>query len=117
MKLILRGHIPGKKNMLRRSKNGGLYRDKSVVKQIDLLVLQARAQWIGKEPIDNALIVIEFTCRDQRADLDNKTTTILDVLQSAKILRSDNLKHLREFHVIGGTGPEETCTIWVVENK
>lgn len=117
MKLILRGHIPGKKNMLRRSKNGGLYRDASVSKQIDALILQAKAQWKGNKPFEKARIEMAFVFRDQRSDLDNKLTCALDILVQAGIIENDNLKHLREIYVSGHVGPEEKCTIWISPNN
>ena len=112
MRIILRGHIPAKKNLLRRSRNGGLFRDKEVSEQIDTLVLQAKAQWAGKAPLDKPELTIQFVCIDQRGDLDNKLVTILDVLQQSGIIVNDNLKHLREFHIYGSTGAEETCAVW-----
>jgi hypothetical protein len=91
----LLGHIPGKKNLLRRSRNGGLHRDAEVTAQIDDLVLQAACQWRRRTPLEHPRIVAEFYVRDRRGDLDNKWTTVQDVLVRAGVLRNDNLAHLR----------------------
>ncbi len=118
MKIILRGPIPGKKNLLRRSRNGGLFRDKNVSAQIELLRLQAMAQWIRKIPMDKPALAIHFTCLDQRADLDNKATTVLDCLVGAGVLVNDNLKHLPgPITISGEVGEEEMCIVVLGDNN
>jgi hypothetical protein len=89
----LQGHIPGKKNLLRRSKNGGMFRDEDISVQINLLTLQAKRQWIGRARLDVPRAHFMFYVMDQRSDLDNKLTTILDCLKAAGVIVNDNIKH------------------------
>ena len=90
-RIVIHGHIPSKKNLLRRSANGGLFRDARVTKQINLLTLQAKAQWSGREPLERPSARVLFFVSDQRSDLDNKWTTVLDCLTQAGVLRNDNI--------------------------
>ena len=110
MKLTLKGFVPSKKNLLRRSKNGGMYRKADVVCQIDWLTLQAANQWIGKS-VEYPVISMHFVCADYRRDLDNMGTTILDCLQKAGVIVNDNLKHLRHLTLTGEKGHSERVEI------
>jgi Holliday junction resolvase RusA-like endonuclease len=93
MKITLSGHIPSKKNLLRRSKHGGLFRDSKVSAQIDALTLQARSQWIGREPLVRPQAIVTFHVVDYRSDLDNKWTTVLDCLRDAGVIKNDNISN------------------------
>lgn len=90
MELILSGQCPSKKNMYRRSKNGGMFLNREVVAQIDALILQARAQW-GRGPIAHPDLEFTFYVKDRRGDRDNKLGTCMDVLQKAGVLLNDNI--------------------------
>ena len=91
--LFLKGHVPGKKNLLRRGRGHHLYRDQGVTAEIDGLILQAREQWGAYPPIRHPMMAITFHVRSRGGDRDNKLTTILDVLQQAGVLRNDNIAH------------------------
>jgi hypothetical protein len=93
MIIKLQGSIPSKKNLLRRSKNGGMFRDAKVAKQINDLTIQAKAQWMGREPLHQPKTSAMFIILDERADPDNRWTTILDCMVQAGILINDNFKH------------------------
>ena len=93
MRLFILGHIPSKKNLLKRSKHGGMFRDAKVSKKIDALTMQAKSQWIGKTPLNRPEMNVMFYVRDQRSDCDNKLTTILDCLHAAGVIVNDNIKH------------------------
>ena len=93
MKLILLGHVPGKKNLLRRSKNGGMFRDAAVAEQISKITYQARCQWKDREPLVRPAAKVLFHITDMRSDLDNKWTTVLDCLKDAGVIKNDNIKN------------------------
>jgi hypothetical protein len=93
MRVILRGHIPSKKNLLRRSKNGGMFHDKDIKAQIDLLTLQAKSQWIGRDPLIRPKADVMFHITRKNSDLDNKWTTVLDCLRDAGIIKNDNIEN------------------------
>jgi len=105
VKITLRGHIPAKKNLYRRSKNGGMFRDNDVVAQINALQSQAILQWQGREPLSRPKASFLFHIADLRADVDNKHTTVLDILVAAKILVNDNAKH----------GPAPVTYDWIID--
>lgn len=100
MILKIMGKIPSKKNLLRRSKNGGMFRDRAVANQIAALTLQAKVQWQGRAPLDKPQIRALFIITDERGDPDNKWTTILDCLVDAGVLINDNFKHAPRPQVI-----------------
>ena len=79
--------------MLRRSKNGGMFRNSAVVAQIDSLTLQAKATWQGRDALVCQPISALFYVTDQRSDIDNKWTTVLDCLVKAGVLKNDNIKN------------------------
>jgi len=92
--LTLVGHVPAKKNEWKRARGGGIYFDRHETRpEIDSLVLQARAQW-RRDPADKPSIIATFYVRDGRGDLDNRYTTVQDVLVKAGVLQGDNVKHL-----------------------
>lgn len=110
MRIILEGPVPSKKNLLRRSKDGRLFRDHSVAEQIEALTRQAQMQW-RRDPAVNPAIRAHFYCRDQRSDIDNKWTTVQDCLVAAGVLKNDNLKHLAGPITISGEVGEERVVI------
>jgi Holliday junction resolvase RusA-like endonuclease len=89
----LQGPIVSKKNLLRRSKNGGMFRDTAIAKQIEAITWQAKAQWGNREPLDRPKISAMFIVTDERSDIDNKWTTVLDCLVAGGVLINDNIKH------------------------
>jgi Holliday junction resolvase RusA-like endonuclease len=88
--LVLTGHVPSKKNLWQRGKNGRMFLDAAVKAQIDALTRQASAQW-PDPPIKHPDIDIQFYTRDARPDRDNKLTTILDCLRDAGVIKNDNI--------------------------
>ncbi len=93
MIITLSGSIPSKKNLLRRSCNGGMYRDRNVANQIIRLTNQARLQWAGRDPMVRPKLKAVFYTATMRADLDNMLTTVLDCLVKAGVLANDNIKN------------------------
>jgi hypothetical protein len=84
------GHVPSKKNAYRRQNNGGMYRRKDVVQDIDSLSAQIPA-WTKNLRLEHAHISVRLTVGDGRADRDNKVTTLLDILVRAGVLRNDSI--------------------------
>lgn len=94
MILTLNGVVPAKKNRWHRGNNGQIFFDrKGVQKQIDSLVWQIKAQYKGK-PLFAPVLDIDFYCKNQRGDIDNMLSTLLDCMKDAGVIISDNLKHL-----------------------
>lgn len=90
--LRLAGDIPAKKNLYRFSKRG-VYRVKEVEDAIRSLEVQARSQWRTagmNHAIEHPEIEFFLTFKEFRKDRDNSVTTLLDVLQAAGVLVSDN---------------------------
>jgi Holliday junction resolvase RusA-like endonuclease len=85
--LVLWGHVQAKKNNWRPMRGRIVPLSQPAVEP---LIAQARAQW-PHEPLDRACVRIRFYVPSRRGDLDNKLTTILDVLCSAGVLRNDNI--------------------------
>lgn len=92
MKLVLKGHVPAKKNLWKRGRGGRVYLNREAQDQIDYLTLQAQQKWSGKQPLIHPDFSIQFYVRDQRGDRDNKQSTLMDVLQKAGVLLNDNIK-------------------------
>lgn len=89
-RLVLRGHVPSKKNLLRVA-NGHGYRDTKVVAEIEALRTYARIAWGLRRPLEHPKIEVRFFVKERRGDRDNMLTTILDCLTSAGVLVNDNI--------------------------
>jgi Holliday junction resolvase RusA-like endonuclease len=88
-RLTINAHIPSKKNMLRRSRNGGMFHNKVVVDAIKDITEQCRCQWSG-EPLVEPEMYVMFRILNKRADADNMLTTTLDCMVKAGVLLNDN---------------------------
>lgn len=90
--LVIEGPVPTKKNNLRRSKNGGMFIDRKVAEAITPLLLQVRATWNGKPPIQRVRsISAMFYIKSRRSDLDGMYTTCQDLLVKGGVIKNDNL--------------------------
>ena len=89
--IVLYGHVPSKKNLYRRARNGRMFLDREVSDQIGALTSHAQRQWRGRRPLENPDIEVTLHVRNGRGDRDNKWTTISDVLQEAGVLVNDNI--------------------------
>jgi Holliday junction resolvase RusA-like endonuclease len=95
MLISLKGNVPAKKNRWHRAKNGRIYFDQDgIAEQIASLTWQLKAQHKGK-PLSNPSMIITFYCKDNRGDIDNKLSTLLDCMVAAEVLQNDNMTHLR----------------------
>ena len=88
----LKGEVPSKKNNYRISKNGGLYKDEKVVFWEENAKADILEQHIPHLACKFLVHIILRFSRDR--DLDNAVTSILDLLQQAKVL--DNDKNVME---------------------
>lgn len=90
MTIILEGHCPSKKNLYRRTKNGGLHLRRDTKAELDSLSWQARTQR-PREPLVHPNMEVEFYVATQRGDRDGKLASLLDCLQQAEVIKNDNI--------------------------
>ena len=106
------GHVPVKKNNLRRGARGGVFIQSAVSGDINSLLFQAREQWNVRQPIETvADIDATFEVLDGRSDLDGKYTTIQDVLVKARVLRNDSIARIRKFRAVAVISDTEETTV------
>lgn len=93
--LELIGVVPSKKNAWKRGGNH-VYLDKDIREELDDLIIQAVSQGRRYGPIIGKFVALFVFHTSDSKDLDNKTTTLLDVLQSAGIIENDkhNVGHM-----------------------
>jgi Holliday junction resolvase RusA-like endonuclease len=117
-RLEFRGPVPSKKNRLRRSRNGGIFREAGATEEINELLRQASLQWKRKPPIEHVVgIAATFYVRNGKADADNKYTTLQDVLVKAGVIRNDSIARVPAFSVSTERADEERTEVEIaVEN-
>jgi Holliday junction resolvase RusA-like endonuclease len=108
MILTIVGHVPAKKNNLRRSKNGGMYGGKSA--ELAPLLLQVQSQW-KQEPLDWAEVNATFYLPAFRGDLDNKYTTLQDLLVKGGVIAGDTAKRIGYFSCKGLSSAHERVVV------
>lgn len=91
--ILVYGKIPSKKNLLRRSRTGGMYRENTVALEIDSITIQMINQWGDLPALEHPDITVTQRVRRANSDRDNQLTTLLDCLQDAGVLVNDNIKH------------------------
>jgi Holliday junction resolvase RusA-like endonuclease len=113
--LHIEGHVPSKKNKWKPGR-GRVFLPREAQREIDSLILQVRMQW-QREALEQAEIRMHFRVRDGRGDLDNKQTTILDVLVKAGVVKNDSIAHLRRLTATAEIYPavQETVLITVCQ--
>lgn len=99
-KLVLVGHMPGKKNLWKVGRGGRMYLDQHVKAQIDWITLQARQQWQQRPHVDHPNLVIRFFAYNAGSDEDGKYTTLCDCLQAAGVIKNDNFNHFSGMKVL-----------------
>jgi Holliday junction resolvase RusA-like endonuclease len=116
VKLVLLGRVPSKKNEWKRASGGGIYFAKDSTRaDIDSLIIQARSQWRGKPPARKPTVLVTFHMANAAADLDNRYSTISDVLVKAGVLVDDCLREVSRFGVQGVVDREEKTVIELIE--
>ncbi len=96
IRLELRGHVPSKASMYRRSWRGarrGLHITEQACTEIAGLRLQLNAQWAGRKPLAHPEVTIQFHLCNDAQDRDGALKTTLDLLQIAGVIKNDNIRN------------------------
>jgi Holliday junction resolvase RusA-like endonuclease len=101
MKLIVEGETPAKKNSKIRTRTGCMIPSKQYQAWHESAMLQIRAMTIGHEAIGYPVSVsLSFFHGDlRRRDSDNGTSSILDTLVDAGVLKDDKWEIVRILNV------------------
>lgn len=97
----LRGHLFSKKNNRGYDpRHGRVFITDPDAAAIKWLVEQGRHQWAGRPPAVNPAVMVEWFVAIRNRDRDGAWTTLLDALQAARVLKSDNMANFGgpEFH-------------------
>jgi len=89
VELVLEGSIPSKKNSRINTSDGKSFPSKDFVQWQKSALTQVRMQTQKRFYNPVSLEVIIYFATDARADLDNKLTSILDMLVEGMLLRDD----------------------------
>lgn len=83
--------MSSKKNSWSRGKNGGIYIPGKVRSELDDFLWQLKKvrSAYAPEPLEGNLSVEVGFYNQQKKDLDNMTTTLLDLLQKGRIIKND----------------------------
>lgn len=96
--LVISGHIPSKKNLLKVTASGRGYYDKEIREQLNDLSEQIATQWKvtdvegvkhPRAPLVHPAMAVVFYVTTGRSDNDNRWTTVLDALVSGGVLKDD----------------------------
>ena len=99
------GETPSKKNSKIRTKSGYMIPSKAHQKWHSDALIQLNAQICRIEPLPNlidypVIIYVDFYHGDYvRRDSDNQVSSLMDLLQDAKVLSDDNWQIVRQIHV------------------
>lgn len=89
LELTLEGHVPSKKNSRIRTRAGSSIPSKAYQDWQDSALWQVRQQTRERGMTNVALEVIIYFGTRARADLDNRITSVLDMLVEGLVLRDD----------------------------
>lgn len=93
--LAIQGHLPTKKNNLRRARNGRLFRAAQATAEMEPALLQIQSQWRRRPPVERARVHATFwLAPKRRSDGDGMMTTLLDLLTQAGVLADDNWRRV-----------------------
>jgi hypothetical protein len=123
VRLVVHGHVPGKKDALRpggaRGKKGFHY-SPDVKQKIVEAAFQLRVQWGGRPPVLHPELHFKpfFNGRASR-DRDGLWTAILDCMVEAGILFDDSAEYCNgtETHLPAEFAPEDRCELSVIFPK
>lgn len=101
MKLIIEGETPSKKNSRIQLPNGRNIPSKQYREWHKSAEVQVRCMTIGREPIEQPVaITLSFFHGDKRRrDSDNGTSSILDLLVDAGVLKDDKWEIVRILNI------------------
>jgi len=95
LSIKLKGTMPSKKNAWKHGRNGQVYIDKDMKRELGVLSYQLSRQRIKagiKSPlVGNIRVEVIFYINKVRVDDDNAYTTFQDLLQDAKIIKNDRM--------------------------
>ena len=89
IELVLEGNVPSKKNQRINRGDGKSFPSKKFIQWQDEALLQVRRQTRHRFLVPVSVEVIIYFGTQTRADLDNRLTSILDMLVEALVLRDD----------------------------
>lgn len=89
LELRIEGNVPSKKNSRVRTRSGSSIPSKAFTDWQDSALIQVRQQTRDRILKPVALEVIVYFGTNVRADLDNRVTSILDMLVEALVIRDD----------------------------
>jgi Holliday junction resolvase RusA-like endonuclease len=89
VELKLQGNVPSKKNSRVRTRSGASIPSKAFSDWQNSALLQVRTQTRARILKPVALEVIIYFGTNVRADLDNRVTSVLDMLVEALVIRDD----------------------------
>ncbi len=116
----LEGEVPAKKNSRINLKCGRSIPSKRYTEWHKYALEQLAIQWKGVAPLEGPVKVrIRFCHRDlRRRDSDNGTSSILDALTDAGILKDDNWQVVQDLEVFNGYEKGRAwCTIEILSAK
>lgn len=87
IRLEIPGKCPSKKNMWHPKRGGGIYADSAVEDYVNLA--WAYIYKPGRKPISGPVSLDVCFLMDDKGDLDNKISTVCDVLQKCKVIEND----------------------------
>lgn len=115
--LFLRGHIPSKANcyLPRAGKGRKLRLNPQAKSEIEWLIIQANQQRPREAPFEHPMVTLCFRFKNPAQDRDNAEKTILDVLQEARIISNDNVRHFNGWihKAPAELGDQEGVTIYL----
>ena len=89
VELKLTGNVPSKKNSRVRTRSGASIPSKAFYEWQNAALLQTKAQTRARGMTNVSVEVIIYFGTNVRADLDNRLTSILDMLVEGLVLRDD----------------------------
>lgn len=89
IELVLEGNVPSKKNQRINTKEGLSFPSKAFSDWQDEALIEVRRQTRHRFLVPVSMELIIYFGNDTRSDLDNRLTSILDMLVEALVLRDD----------------------------
>jgi hypothetical protein len=90
--IVLDGVMPSKKSCYKTMRSGRLYLPKDVKQRLKDIQAEAELKWkfTGLGSLVHPDVAVIFYVSQVRQDSDGQWTTLLDILQRAKVIKNDN---------------------------
>ena len=111
--LQLNGSIPAKKNNINFGR-GRFYRTQDYHDFLEYAHLALKSQYKG-EPLKTERIQLNFFQKRTTKDLDNLISTVLDVLQSSRVIENDKL--INDIRATKGQNNQEKVIIQLYDKN